>query len=133
MTERNIVDTLVSYLRKKGYLVTTEVANFHRSADVAAITDDDEVILVECKLYDISRAIKQAKTHKLTAEKVYICTKYRNTRRSTIDQIKSMGIGLIYVMPDKTIKIVLEPSNNIETWTFSNDIIKTRIKDSNYG
>lgn len=108
VSEVDIVNAIVDSLEKKDFKVVTEVANFYRSADVAAIDIDDKIWIIECKVSNIKRAIEQAKTHQLSADKVFIGTFYKNTRKSTLNLIKNAGIGLIYVMPDGTIKKMID-------------------------
>ena len=55
--------------------------------------------------------ITQSKTHKLSADKVYIGTTKKNNRPDTIEDIKEAGIGLIHVLPDKRISIIIENNN----------------------
>src|SRR3990172_550737 len=100
MNEQQIVDIIVNFLRKSGHLVATEVANLYRSADIGVLDVAGEVWVIECKVSDIKRALKQIEIHKLSANKIFIGTVYRNTKDTTLHRIKEAGVGLIYVMPD---------------------------------
>jgi len=116
MTEKAVVDVIYKEYADKGLTVAKEVANFYRSADIAALDHKENVIVIECKLNSISRAIKQSMTHKQSADKVYIGTTYKNTRQETIDKITSAGLGLLYVMPDGTVKEEIVAPNNSNLW-----------------
>ena len=70
MSEESIVNAIVGTLREDGFTVATEVANFYRSADVGALAKNGDVWVVECKVSSIGQAIRQAKTHRLSADKV---------------------------------------------------------------
>jgi hypothetical protein len=130
MKEKKIVDSLLEFLNRKKYMVATEVANLYRSADIAVLDDKGKVWVIECKVSSISKAIKQLKTHKLSADKVFIGTIYRRTKKSTINCIKEAGIGLIYIMPDGSIKEAIDESSENIPWEPARKILIERIKEA---
>ena len=56
----------------------------------------------------IGKAIEQAKTHKLSANKVFIGTILKKTREVTKKKIKDAGLGLIYLMPDDSVNVEID-------------------------
>lgn len=130
MEEAFIVDSLVKALSALGFKVATEVANFNRSADIAVVDNEETIWIIECKVSNISRAIEQLRTHKLSADKVFIGTFFRKTKKSTLNIIKKAGVGLIYIMPDGSINNdILEPRKNVP-WYPARDELYKRIKEA---
>ena len=130
MREKMIVNSLVEFLNRKKYMVATEVANLYRSADIAVIDDKDKVWVIECKISNIGKAIKQLKTHKLSADKVFIGTFFKKTKKSTISRIKEAGMGLIYIMPDGSIKKAINETVENKPWEPARKILFERIKEA---
>jgi len=127
MNEVQIVNIIVKALEDSGFIVATEVSNLYRSADIAAIDNEGNIWVVECKISGISKAIEQSKTHKLSADKVFIGTPFRQTKENTIKKIKEAGIGLIYVMPDGSINKVFENLEVNNPWELSREKLRKRI------
>lgn len=128
--ERGIVNVVVGDMVKKGFEVVTEVPNFHRSADIAAIDGHGNVWVVECKMSAMGKAIDQTLTHRLSADRVAIATPYRKIRLSTRERLQSNGIGLFYVLPDGSVEEGLEPAA-LEPWSLARDRLHKRIKELN--
>ncbi|MFI5253235.1 MAG: hypothetical protein ACHQQQ_12485 [Bacteroidota bacterium] len=116
MTERLIVDAIVDYLKGLGFKVATEVPNFYRSADVAAIDPNGEIWIIECKLSNVKQALTQSKVHLLSADKVFIGMPFREPKQETMDKIRRSGVGLLYVMPDGSIDIAIDDTKIKHTW-----------------
>ena len=129
MDESNIVNAIVKVLRSRGYRVATEVANFNRSADIAAIDPDGNVWVIECKVSNIKKAVEQLRTHKLSADRVCIGTFYRNTKKITLETIRKAGVGLIYVMPDGTIVKEIEEGSDNDPWRPAKNRLQRRVMD----
>jgi hypothetical protein len=127
MRERFIVDAVVTALNGQGFDVGTEVPNFYRSADVAAVTVGGEVWVIECKVSDISRAIEQARIHKLAADRVLVATPHRVTRSTTLQRLKCAGLGLMYVMPDGSVTEACEAPRNHSHWPLAKERLRTEI------
>lgn len=130
MNEKMIVDSIVKFWQDNGFKVATEVANFYRSADIAALDPAGKVCVVECKVSNVSRAIEQTKTHKISADKVFVGMPYRNTKQSTFDRLNDEGIGLIYVMPNGSIQVALDVSNHSSVWQLANQRLRNRILEA---
>lgn len=116
MSEVEIVNIVYRHLIDSGCIVATEIANFSRCADIAAIDQDKNVLVVECKLNAIKKALKQIKTHRLSADKVFIATNFKSLKKQTLDNIKNAGIGLIFVMPDETVSYSIYPPSMQDPW-----------------
>lgn len=127
MGERTLVKAVVRALEDKGFRVATEIANFYRSADIGALDDEGNVWVIECKISNIGRAIEQSKTHKLSADKVYIATSFKKTKEATLRKIKEAGIGLIYVMPDGSVSEPVEKPNRNKPWGLARSRLSNRI------
>ena len=129
MSEESIVNAIVETLREDGFTVATEVANFYRSADVGALARNGDVWVVECKVSSIGQAIRQAKTHKLSADKVFIATFYKNTREMTLRRIREAGLGLLYVMPDGSVSELAERPKRNTPWRLARKRFAERIRE----
>lgn len=113
MIEKKIVDAVVDALAQRGFQVATEVPNFYRSADIGAIDRQGKIWAVECKVSNIGRAIEQSKTHKMSADRVFIATFFRQTKEPTLTKIRDAGLGLLYVMSDGSLsEPIQEPVEN---------------------
>ena len=129
MKENNIVNAVVNTLKNKGFKVATEVANFYRSADIGALDNYGNVWVVECKVANIGRAIEQSKTHKLSADKVFIATLQRKTKEVTLRRIREAGVGLIYVMSDGSVSEPIEEPGRNEPWGLARKKLLSRIME----
>jgi hypothetical protein len=127
-TEREIVSLVVKHLKTQGFTVATEVADFHRSADVAAIDAQGYVVVIECKLNAIAKAIRQTRTHKLAADRVFVATTKKASRRATIERFRREGIGLIYVSENGDLEIIVPHLADGKTWEPANNRLRDRIK-----
>ncbi len=127
MTEQTIVNAVVNTLTGDGFTVATEVANFYRSADVGVLATNGDIWIVECKVSSISQAIKQAKIHKLSADKVFIATFYKKTREITLRKIRDAGLGLLYVMPDGSVSKPVERPKRNKPWGLAKKKLLRRI------
>lgn len=128
-SEESLVDAVVSFLEGSGFVVQTEVPNAYRSADVAAIGQTGAIWVVECKVTNISKAIEQSKTHKLAADMVFVATPHRQTRGSTLEKLARAGVGLMYVMPDDTVEIAMEPSNGHIPWDLARERLRYAVAE----
>jgi hypothetical protein len=130
MNEAAIVNDIVTALKVSGFRVATEVPNLYRSADVAALDNEGNIWIVECKISNIGRAIIQSKTHKLSADKVFIGIPFRNAREDTLNRIRNAGLGLIYVMPDGSIDMIIEEEQIGNPWQPAKDKLRQRILEA---
>lgn len=130
MRERTIVNAVVNALVCKGFkYVATEVANFYRSVDIGALDNEGKIWAIECKVSNIGRAIKQSKTHKLSADKVFIATFRKNIREDTLIRIREAGIGLLYVTVDGLMSEPIEEPKENRPWSLARDRFLARIME----
>lgn len=130
MREETIVNAVVNALMGKGFrYVATEVANFYRSADIGALDNEGKIWAIECKVSNIGRAIEQSKTHKLSADKVFIATFRKNTREDTLSRIREAGVGLLYITPDGSMSEPIEEPNENRPWSLARERFLTRIME----
>lgn len=124
MTEKSLVNRFVHALTPGAAIIKTEVSNFHRSADIVILHDNGEVWIVECKLSAIGRAVNQLKTHKLSADRVYIgLPKGRRTNKS-LQTLSEHGFGLLEIDGEGKIDEVIQASSNVlQTQHFKNVLI----------
>lgn len=128
--EMKLVASFVKFFISKGYTVATDVANLYRCADIALIDNNKKIWVIECKISYMGKAITQLKTHRLSADKVFIGTLYKKTRRTTLNRIRIEGVGLIYLMPDgSVVKAIDEPTENIP-WEPARNVLLERIQEA---
>jgi hypothetical protein len=127
MNESFITESVCKQLLLDGYSVATEVANFHRSADIAAIGPRGEVLVVECKLSDIKHALVQTATHQVSADLVMVATYRRELRPLTISQIKEKGVGLFLVDISGKVELAWPPKSCEATWPLRREQLRKRI------
>jgi len=129
MTEKSIVKAVVQSLKEDGFRVSTEVSNFYRSADIGAVDHKGKLWVIECKVSNIGRAIEQSKTHKLSADKVFIATLQRKTKEVTLRKIREAGVGLFYVMSDGSVSEPIEEPGLNEPWGLAREKLLSRIME----
>lgn len=97
VTERRIVDVLISDLRKR-CLVAREVKHYERRIDIAALPFlGDDLLTYEAKITDWARAISQAIVNLAAGEKAYIALYKKNVHLVPMDTLIAYGIGLVSV------------------------------------
>jgi hypothetical protein len=97
VSERRIVDVLVSYLRKQ-HLVAREVPHYEKRIDVAALPfGSDEVVAIEAKTKDWLRAVSQAIVNLAAAERSYIAIHTGAVSSVSLELLEQHRIGLISV------------------------------------
>ncbi len=97
VTERRLVDVLVSYLRPE-HQVGREVTHYEKRIDVVAIsTTSEEMWAIEAKTSNWGKAISQAIVNLAAAERSYIAMYALNAHRVPAQVLDEYGIGLIAV------------------------------------
>lgn len=95
--ERRLVDVLVSHLRKSGE-VAREVSHYEKRIDLVVIPDGTgELLAIEAKTKDWSRALSQAIVNLATADRSYVAMHAEFVHRVPVAELKAVGIGLISV------------------------------------
>lgn len=125
-----LVESMVHYLKEKGYFVKENVPNLNRCADIAAINQKGEIIVFECKINDYKKAIQQLKTHRLCADHVYIVTFHKKISIRILNEINENGIGLIFIDNKGNIDYKEFCSNIfINKWNKGQELLKKYIKE----
>ena len=97
VTERRLVDVLVSHLRER-HATGREVAHYEKRIDVAVICSrTGEVWAIEAKTADWRRALAQAIVNLAAAERSYIALYSRHAHRVSLGLLDEHGVGLIGV------------------------------------
>jgi hypothetical protein len=109
--EIELVNSVINFLKSKGYHVKKEVRIGFCRADIVGIKKN-VVVAVELKLNDWKKAIIQAKNYQLGSDYVYIAFPLKNIYnviRKTELKLKNEGIGLLAIN-EKTnkVKVVIE-------------------------
>ena len=97
VTERRLVDVLVSHLREQ-HATGREIGHYERRIDVATIrSDTNELWAIEAKTANWSRALAQAIVNLAAAERSYIALYSKHAHRVPLGILDEHGVGLIAV------------------------------------
>ncbi len=97
ITERRIVDVLVSHLRKR-YEVRREVRHYEKRIDVVTYCPvERRLTAIEAKSRDWNRALQQAILNLTAAEFCYIAISSSSAHRVDRARLDEFGIGLMSV------------------------------------
>lgn len=98
VSERRLVDVLISHLRKHGQRVAREVSHYERRIDVLVVTaESDELHAIEAKTRDWPRALAQATVNLAAADRSYVAIQADFAHRVPLEEIRARGLGLIAV------------------------------------
>jgi hypothetical protein len=132
MNENFISQSICRRLRNDGYSVATEVANFHRCADIAAIAPSGEIVIVECKLFDMKRVVEQSHTHRLSADRVMVATLRRTLKPATQQLIRAKGLGLYFVDAEGEVELAWQSKVQDGVWPLRREQLRKRILEGKY-
>lgn len=107
MTENDMVLAVASRLREAELRVALEVPFMCQSIDLVYEERSSELIAVEFKKHDWSRAIQQSRTHLLGADQVYICLPFREPSAQLQNGLAEAGIGLLLFDPSLPDQLVV--------------------------
>lgn len=97
VSERRLVDVLISWLRKR-HSVAREVPHFEKRIDLALCEDESgEVWAIEAKTKNWPQAVAQAVVNLAPANRSYIAVYSENIHRVCRKTLAEHGIGLISV------------------------------------
>ncbi len=122
--EQDLYPPIKALLERQGYTVKGEVG----AADIVAIRDGEEPVIVELKLRFSLALFHQAITRLKVTDQVYIgvCKpKGRTARRALKDNLslcRRLGLGLITVRKDGTVEVQCDPG----PYSPRKDKVKTR-------
>lgn len=74
--------------------VIREVPFLSRCIDIVMITQENEMITIEFKIKDWRHALEQVKSHKLGADKAYICLPIKMPSESLLNALTEEHVGL---------------------------------------
>lgn len=95
-SENDLVDLLEVSLNNRSFVTAREIKMLSKYIDIIAYNPvDDEVIAIEAKLSKWQRAVQQAMTYRLCADRVYIAISNDFSHRVDNDLLKKCGLGLI--------------------------------------
>jgi hypothetical protein len=130
VTERRLVDVLVSHLRRDG-VVEREVKHYERRIDVATVPfGSSEVWAIEAKTADWSRAMSQAIVNLAASQRSYIAIYSKHVHRVRMDVLDRHGIGLISVGTKWGDVVVLKAAPRS---SYTNPIATARIRQAVQG
>lgn len=91
-----------------------QIPSYNRVIDFGGINFKNELIGIEYKLHDWRRALKQADSHRMTFDYLYILLPERKYANDLIEEAKKNGIGIIIFNgnPD----IILKPRKQRYRW-----------------
>ncbi|MHA1363290.1 MAG: hypothetical protein ACTSP1_12290 [Candidatus Freyarchaeota archaeon] len=96
--EGEIVLKVKSYFQNQKYSVYSEVPMLSRHIDLVCVKPNfKEIVAIEAKVKDWKKALKQAKTYRLCAHKVYVALWYEYIHRAKSELFDSFGVGLLKV------------------------------------
>jgi len=97
--EHELISTIESALNKD-YQIDREVPMIDKFIDIVAISknpNEKEIIAIEVKIKNWKRAIQQAITYRLCADKVYVAIWHEFRHRVDENVLDYFGIGLMEV------------------------------------
>ena len=97
ITEKRLVDVLVSYFRSQNCIAHREVRHYERQIDIVLLSDTDELWAIEAKTTAWGRALPQAIVNLAAAERSYIAIHSTNIHRVTQPLLDEHCVGLISV------------------------------------
>lgn len=112
----SLVKCLVRFLKKHGYRVRLEISNMGQSADVVA-TRGRWVMVVEAKLKDWSRAMRQCQAHEQVADYIAVAVALAAVPPGLDREARELGYGILHFSgKNGTIRWVVRPRLNRRVW-----------------
>ncbi len=102
MLEAAMVDECYEYLIRLNSFshIVREVPFLSRCIDMVMITQENQTITVEFKIKNWRHALEQVKSHKLGADKVYICLPTKKPSAELLNALMEEQVGLYLYSPD---------------------------------
>jgi hypothetical protein len=100
--EANMVDECYEYLIQLNSFtnIVREVPFLSRCIDMVMITQENETITVEFKIKNWRHALEQVKSHKLGADRAYICLPIKKPSDELLSALTQEHVGLYLYSPD---------------------------------
>jgi len=95
-TEKDLVNLVEASFKNQNYVTAREIKMLSKFIDVVAYNlANDEIIAIEAKLSKWRRALQQAITYKICADRVYIAISTEFCHLVDNELLKKYGLGLI--------------------------------------
>lgn len=104
-SERSLCTQLEEYLVSNGFQTFREVPLLSRRIDLLGV-NDSEIVAVELKVRDWRRALQQALSNRLCADRVYIALLNKYVHRVDVMWFRRFGVGVFAV--DRDVHLILE-------------------------
>ena len=103
MLEEDMVDKCYKYLlvNKNYNKIVREVPFLSRCIDMVLITQDNKNITIEFKMKDWRHALVQVRSHKLGADRAYICLPVKKPSNILLNALAEENVGLYLYSPDR--------------------------------
>lgn len=113
LKETTVVNQLITDCYENGLHYKTEVPLFRSKIDLVTINPkNNKVIAIEAKVSNWYRALQQATSYTMCANKVYVALWHKYQHRVDPEIFRRYGIGLLSV--DETIDEVIPPKESKE-------------------
>ena len=130
ISEKRIVDVLISYLRDDSY-VARQVRHYEKTIDIVAMAlDGDELCAVEAKTENWKKAFQQAFVNLSVADRSYVAMYSKYAHRVDTEILREYGIGL-YSVGSAWGEVELLKEADLSRYT--NRITNQRIKEQILG
>lgn len=127
MRESKLFNPIKLLFESRNYNIFTEINILYSCIDVIALKNNI-IISIEMKMSLTKKLIRQAYTHKLFSNYVYVAVKTKPIKKS-IDRCKKYGLGIICVKNDKAF-IILESKENNDFYSNYRKILTKRCLQS---
>lgn len=115
-SERDLVESLLGYLRQEGYKVRIEVPNMGQSADIVAVRGR-WVTFIEAKMTDWERALDQCRAHEQVADFICVAVASQKPSEQLLDAAMASGYGVIHCdRATGECTWILRPERNASVW-----------------
>lgn len=128
-----MVDDCYEYLIQQNSFtkVVREVPFLSRCIDMVMTTQENETITVEFKIRNWRHALEQVKSHKLGADRAYICLPIKKPSQELLSALMEEHVGLYLYMPENPERMMYEylpaPRNSGKIEAFAS-LLQKKIK-----
>lgn len=130
-SEFQMVENLVSFLKKHGHTVRIECPNMGQSVDI--VTEKDGFITcIEAKMKDWKRAIEQCETHLAVADYIYIAIASKTASEKLCRETARRGWGIYHCNKETgEIITVMLPVKNNKVWNAQRRVFLKNLNNIN--
>ncbi len=117
-------DRIKLFIQNEGYRVHSQIASFTGKIDFVGVNKNSECVVIESKVKDWKKALKQALRYGYGAEKAYVALpapKARNVEKKHGRLFKNYNIGLIEISQD--VKILISSKEKTPSFIFKQIIL----------